>query len=162
MWQPEKRVYSPTASKSTRSVCKKANQKQGYLLLLGDTPAHHGTFLQLFYILSLRSSVGFLHLENHPVPFCQGLKARHVDGGKMDEQIPAILLLDEAIPLLLVEPFNRTLCQSTNLLLFLDRSSFPNFRSPLWQRTHPSKARGAGTSSMDAARPDATMRILIQ
>ncbi len=71
----------------------------------------------------------------------------------MYEQIPAILLLDETIPLFLVKPFDRTLCQSTNLLLLMDRSSLPSFRSPLWQRTHPSKACGAGTPNMDAARP---------
>jgi hypothetical protein len=43
----------------------------------------------------------------------------------MNENVPAVFLVDEAVPLLVVEPFNRTNCQSVSLLFDTFRAIMP-------------------------------------
>lgn len=59
----------------------------------------------------------------------------------MNKEIPAVLLLNEPIPLLLVEPFHCTLCQSTNLLTFL--SFLSNSPGPRFGRGPSSQSDAA-------------------
>ena len=68
------------------------------------------------YILGFRSTVTFLYLENNHLPLSQRLESRHVDGGKVDKNVPTFVFIDEAIPLFVIEPFYCAVRQNTDLL----------------------------------------------
>lgn len=61
------------------------------------------------YVRRLRTARPVDDLKGDLVSFVEGLETLHLDGRKVNKHIsPAVLALDEAVPLLRVEPFYAT------------------------------------------------------
>src|SRR5262249_51549148 len=86
-------------------------------------------------------------LELDPIPFGQALEALSLDGAEVHEHVLATLLGDEAVPLRIVEPLDRTL--SHLYLLFL-RGSY----APVIPRHHDGAPSRYGGQTKNAAGPE--------
>ena len=73
-------------------------------------------------VSSPRSLFARSDLELNSLPFRKGLEALTNDRGMMHENVGPVLLLDEPIPLLIVEPLHLTL-RHTNNTAFLEQTN---------------------------------------
>ena len=80
-------------------------------------------FLHGLYIGRGRAFLTLLNVEAHALAFPKGLEARALNCTKMDKNIAAFIFLDEAEPFFLIEPFNRSFCQSLHLPSLCDFTS---------------------------------------
>jgi hypothetical protein len=67
-------------------------------------------------VLGYRSSVVLFYVKGHPLTISKGLESGCVDGRIMDKYVSAVVLFNEAIPLLFTKPFYNSFCQSNDLL----------------------------------------------
>jgi hypothetical protein len=77
-----------------------------------------GSVSELYYIIRFRTLGAINYLKAHGVSLGQGLEALAADGGKMDENVITIFLLNEPKALSVVEPLYGTLCHLLFLLYF--------------------------------------------
>src|SRR5580765_3453520 len=80
------------------------------------------------------------HLEGDRLALVQGLVAVPLDGGEVNEDVRPVLLLDETVPLAVVEPFHFTCRHRT--LLFIPSAAMERARLPRLGRRAKKKATG--------------------
>jgi hypothetical protein len=81
-------------------------------------PIQLGSVLELYYIIRFRALGAINNLKGYCIPLGQGLEALAADGGKMDENVITILLLNEPKALSVIEPLDSALCHLPFLLCF--------------------------------------------
>jgi hypothetical protein len=72
--------------------------------------------LKLFNVFGLRPPIAFLDIKIDTITFRESFIPGGIDGRKMDKYVIPAFLTDEAIPFPVVEPFNNSLSQTSNLL----------------------------------------------
>jgi len=63
-----------------------------------------------------RAFFPLLNLKGDTVTFVQRLETAAINSREMNEHVRAVLLLNEAVPFLLVEPLDGPICHNVNLL----------------------------------------------
>src|SRR5207237_5087012 len=91
-------------------------------------------------VRGLRALRALHNLERHLLAFGQRLVAVHADRREVHEDVVAALALDEAVALLIREPFHGALCQ---LLFLLTNYDGPRNQAADRYRTGPSLAQDA-------------------
>src|SRR5690348_16807634 len=108
-------------------------------------------------VRGLRALRALHNLERHFLALGQRLVAVHADRREVDEDVVAALALDEAVALLVREPFHGALCQLWCLLLLMENdgpeysSGNARYKAPL----RPCSARGVLQDHRDRHRADA-------
>lgn len=67
-------------------------------------------------IFGFRAASALFDIENYLLAFSQAFISIHINRRKMDEDIAAGFLVDEAVTFFVVEPFYCTICQNIILL----------------------------------------------
>ena len=95
--------------------------------------------LRLLNFLGLGTAVAFIHFKAHPVPSPERLESGHINRRVMNKYVSTVIPLDEAIPLLITEPFYDPFTQITDLLSELSIMVL-SLRSPLQQKKRSFRA----------------------